>query len=98
VIYFSARNRAYLYEGPLKAKYLSENFISDDHGYMRYKLFTVNTGERVQYGISEMNAKHLSKELTLHPWLDSLLFFVESLLGDSVTAFFTLIGRGHWSR
>ena len=58
VIYFSTRNRAYLYEGPLKAKYLSENFISDDHGYMRYKLFSANTGERVQYGIGEINAKH----------------------------------------
>ena len=57
VIYFSSRNRAYLYEGPLKAKYLSENFISDDHGYMRYKLFTINTAERVQNGIAEMSAK-----------------------------------------
>jgi hypothetical protein len=98
VIYFSPRNRAYLYEVPLKAKYLSENFISDDHAYMRYKLFTVNTGERVQYGIAEMNAKQLSKELTLHPWLDSVLFFVEFLLGESVNVFFTVIGRSHWSR
>ena len=47
VIYFTNKNKVYLYEGPFKAKDLRSNFLSDDHGYLKHKLFSEDTADTV---------------------------------------------------
>ena len=98
VIYFTNKNKAYLYEGPLKSKSLRNTFISDDHGYLKHKLFSEDTADIVQKGISQMMLKHESNEATSLPLLDYLLSLLDSLIGENITEFFRMIGRDHWSR
>jgi hypothetical protein len=47
LIFFTPDKKAYLYEGPLKAAKIKEKFISEDHGYRRFPLFSGNTDETV---------------------------------------------------
>jgi len=47
VIFFTPDKKAYQYEGPIKASKIKETFISEDHGYRSFNLFSENTDETV---------------------------------------------------